>query len=284
VELTARRGGQLGDKRVLPNGLAVTGASRTEERLYQLIRDYFDGIVQVSPGCTVFDVGANIGLFSLEVLQRCQGDVQLYAFEPAPDSFAHLQNNLSEHFPQVPVHLSQSAVAAAPGTATFYHRPRASGLSSLVPGSVTDTEALAQAMLRADPPAGYEGAVPQWFRRLPHGLSKPLLRWAMKMGESKVTEFPCKVTTISEVMREQGVERIDYLKIDVEGAELDVLNGIQDSDWPKIQAVAMEVHDIDNRVAAVQDLLTRQGFQTIQAGQEWLFTGTNVYMVAATRG
>jgi hypothetical protein len=43
---------------------------------------------------TVIDVGAHIGLFSLEVLRRCRGDVRLLAFEPAPDSFAALERKI----------------------------------------------------------------------------------------------------------------------------------------------------------------------------------------------
>ena len=45
------------------------------------------------------------------------------------------------------------------------------------------------------------------------------------------------------MMREEGLERIDLLKIDVQRAELDVLEGIQEQDWEKIEQVVMEVHE-----------------------------------------
>ena len=44
----------------------------------------------------------------------------------------------------------------------------------------------------------------------------------------------CAMTTVSALMAEHDLERIDLLKIDVEGAELDVLRGIRPEDWPRI--------------------------------------------------
>jgi len=45
------------------------------------------------------------------------------------------------------------------------------------------------------------------------------------------------------VLREHGVEQIDLLKIDAEKAELDIINGIDDHDWPKIKQIVLEIHD-----------------------------------------
>lgn len=43
--------------------------------------------------------------------------------------------------------------------------------------------------------------------------------------------------TVSDLIRRHGLERVDLLKIDVEGAELDVLHGIEQEHWPRIQQV-----------------------------------------------
>ena len=45
----------------------------------------------------------------------------------------------------------------------------------------------------------------------------------------------CSVRTISSVIKERDIWRIDLLKIDVEKAELDVLEGINAEDWQKIK-------------------------------------------------
>ena len=44
---------------------------------------------------------------------------------------------------------------------------------------------------------------------------------------------------------------VDLLKVDVERAEKEVLEGILPSDWPKIRQVAMEVHDVDGGLQTV---------------------------------
>ena len=40
-------------------------------------------------------------------------------------------------------------------------------------------------------------------------------------------QYRCQLRTLSDVVREEGVERIDLLKIDVENAEYEVLMGIR---------------------------------------------------------
>jgi hypothetical protein len=60
-------------------------------------------------------------------------------------------------------------------------------------------------------------------------------------------------------MREHGIDRIDLLKIDAEGAELPVLEGIDEDDWPRIRQVTLEAHgeELADRVRA---LLEGKGF------------------------
>eukprot|EP00959_Pyramimonas_sp_CCMP1952_P440906 9230831-Pyramimonas_sp.AAC.2 len=45
---------------------------------------------------TVFDVGANTGLFALEALHQSGGKAQVYSFEPIPATFKVLEGNTSE--------------------------------------------------------------------------------------------------------------------------------------------------------------------------------------------
>ncbi|MBN4002011.1 FkbM family methyltransferase [Nostoc sp. LPT] len=47
-------------------------------------------------------------------------------------------------------------------------------------------------------------------------------------------QFTCQVKTISYIIEENKIERIDLLKIDVEKSERDVLAGIKERDWLKI--------------------------------------------------
>lgn len=266
----------------LPSGLSVSGASRADARSQHFVLDYFRPGVDIHGGMTVLDVGANIGFFSLEVLRRCGGDVNLFAFEPAPETFTRLRRNVRTLFPDAPAHLDRRALADSPGEATLYHRPRISVTSSLRREPLGDADVLLEGMLR-DPPAEYRGVFPAWFRQLPHGLAAALLRLAARWAHGRVVETPCAVTTVSAVLREHAIGQVDFLKVDVEGAELDVLRGIEPEDWPRVRRLAVEVHDLDGRVRTIRGLLEANGFDQVSVTQDWPFEGTNVYMVHAAR-
>ena len=96
-----------------------------------------------------------------------------------------------------------------------------------------------------------------------------------------------KLRRLSDVIREQGVERIDLLKVDVQRAELDVLRGIDETDWPKIRQVVMEVHDApgeatEGRLGEISGLLARRGF-AVEVEQDSLLVGTDRHNLFAVR-
>ena len=74
----------------LPNGMPVFQKNRAEtEFLYEevFVDTYLKHGVALRDGDTVFDVGANIGLFSMFAASRARG-ATLFAFEPIPEIFA----------------------------------------------------------------------------------------------------------------------------------------------------------------------------------------------------
>ena len=64
------------------------------------------------------------------------------------------------------------------------------------------------------------------------------------------------------MIHDEGVDRIDLLKLDVEGAEFDALEGIVASDWPRIGQVIVEVHEGKEACTRMERLLTERGFLT----------------------
>lgn len=50
------------------------------------------------------------------------------------------------------------------------------------------------------------------------------------------------------------------MQVDVEGAELEILKGAGEQTLSKIRQIVMEVHDIDDRLTQVHQLLDRTGF------------------------
>ena len=58
------------------------------------------------------------------------------------------------------------------------------------------------------------------------------------------------------------------IEVDVEGDELLVLRGVGADDWPKVQQVAVEVHDVHGRLDACVALLRRHRFATTVVAQQ----------------
>lgn len=110
----------------LSNGLLVYSNARTP--LHSLFMDVFarasymnPGIPTIKSGDIVVDIGANIGMFSL-FAASLSPDVQVYAFEPASDTFALLQKNVeANHLANV--QCAKCAVSAKTGELGLYlHR------------------------------------------------------------------------------------------------------------------------------------------------------------------
>lgn len=129
----------------------------------------------------VFDVGANIGWYSLHLARLLgQSGGKIYAFEPVPGTYAELAHNISLNGRGDTVRAHNIALGEADGTLEFY-----------VP-AFTGSVAASSVPLFPD-------------------------------DENRTVE--CPVTTLDTFIERNGIERLDLIKCDVEGAELFVLRG-----------------------------------------------------------
>nr|ASV47148.1 non-ribosomal peptide synthetase [uncultured bacterium] len=260
------RSGHLGDAtwHELPNGMAVVQANRNEtEFLYGEIFEsgqYFKHGISLQPGACVFDVGANIGMFSLYVADRIPG-VRIHAFEPIPHVARILALNAELH--ELDLRAHACGLAGEIGDVTFTYYPR----MTIFSGRFANAE--------------QEQATVKTFLRNQQAGTVELLDELVT--DRLVTEtVTCPVSTISEVIRREAVERIDLLKVDVEKSELAVLSGIAEEDWPKIRQVILEVHDEAGQLDAVATLLRNRGFQAV-VEQDRDLAGTPLYSVYAVK-
>jgi acyl carrier protein len=97
----------------------------------------------------------------------------------------------------------------------------------------------------------------------------------------KSERVSCRLVPLSAVIREHGVERIDLLKIDAERSELEVLAGLADEDWPKVQQLVIEVHDAEIR-DRVLEVLQARGFEVV-VEQDAYLAETELYNLYARR-
>jgi FkbM family methyltransferase len=231
--------------------------------LYQQVQGYFRPRLLgalAADEVTVVDVGANIGIFAIEVLQRTRGRARIHCFEPIPETFELLTRNVRPWSERVRAH--RAGLGRAEGEATFHYSPRQSAISSMYDMMASDDkEATLAAIYDRRICDKHHAELPAYMRYLPRSVNSALIDghgWWMKRGMTRVT---CPLTTLSGFMAREGLERIDVLKVDAEKAELDVLEGIRPGDWGKIRTIALELHDFEGRAERVQRMLIDHGFE-----------------------
>lgn len=90
---------------------------------------------------------------------------------------------------------------------------------------------------------------------------RPFVRtlfWPLMQIATQVRPVKCKIRPLSQHIDRLDLNRIDLLKVDVEGAEMSVLRGVSDKHWPRVQAVVVETEP-GNREPVLQ-LLQAKGF------------------------
>jgi FkbM family methyltransferase len=246
---------------VLPNGRAIFHASDDETRF--LYHEIFDAHEYLAHGVTcpanavVIDAGANIGLFALS-LHWSRPGTRVYAFEPAP-TFDILAANFARH--GVAGAAEQVAITNACGTTSFTFYPEVSGMSGRYADPDVDAAVVKRLLVNREP------------------LLAPHVHQIVA-GKLVPCAMTCRTITISDAIRDRELDRIDLLKLDVEGSERDALAGVAAAHWPRIAQVVVEVHGDAGDVAR---LLHDRGFEVAIDGGG-LRTGTGLYGVYARRG
>ena len=244
-------------KRVnLPDGRSIYCTHRDEVRgVAGQIELYLRHEISVQPGDCVVDVGANIGLFALEAARR---GANVHAFEPMPATFAALEANARE-LGNGRIRAHNLALGARAGAATFAYFRWMSSLSTRFPDWIGNNAAAGVVAVLDDPQLSPRFG---WFRGAPGWLRRVLVA-ALVRALMQPRPVSCRVETLSRALHALNIGAIDLLKIDVEGAEWDVLSGINARDWPRIAQVVAEVHDENGRVTRVESLLREQGFRVV---------------------
>ena len=242
----------------LPGGVVI--ASQQDSTTRELFTEIFEQGVYLRHGLTledgarVVDVGSNIGMFTVFAHSAACG-VRTWSFEPIPDTFARLRANAAlaggAH-----ARVFNTGVAHEDGTATFIHYPHASGLSGRYADVERDrgaTRSVIEGWMHRQAAADEAGEAAATAALAPAELD------AFLDERFQAVEFHCPLRTLSSVIREEAIDRIDLLKVDVEKSEYDVLLGIDDEHWPLVRQIAMEV-DTEELLEKVTALLERHGY------------------------
>lgn len=210
---------------------------------------------------TVVDVGANVGGASV-LFGLVRPGARILALEPVPHLCGAVELNARLH--DLDLVVVPGAVGDVRGRTRITYYPKNTAMSGMLADG-SDREVLKTYLAGEGNSASADG--------LDTTVAELLA------GEP----VDCEVRTLGQALRGHSVDRIDLLKIDVEKAEWQVLLGIDDDLWRRVDQVVMEVHDLDGRVAACVSLLEGKGFSVlVDRNQELL--NTNMYGLYARRG
>ena len=152
--------------------------------------DYITSMLK--PGDVVLDIGANVGSVSISLLKAQQDVGKIYAFEPLPDTFIKMKHNLELNGNPEKIHPVNVGMSNKAGTFVFY-LPGAAEAASMQPNM--------------DDYYMWESVDGHYT------------------GVKKMDKVECKVTTLDEYVAENNIGRVNFIKIDVEGNEKNVLTG-----------------------------------------------------------
>ncbi|KAK8061807.1 hypothetical protein PG994_008173 [Apiospora phragmitis] len=189
----------------------------SKEEAQFIYKEIFDDHCYNVPGLPdapfIVDAGANIGLFSLYAKQKYPA-CTILAFEPAPETYGLLTRNLELNHATSGVQTFPCGLASQAGTMALTYFPHLPGNSTLVP---------------AEKRKLYEEAVKK------RGSEAADARFG------GATQVNVKLERLSRFLGNcPGLQRIDLLKVDVEGAELEVLKGLDDAHWALVRNVMVE--------------------------------------------
>jgi len=247
----------------LPNGMSLYTYNKSELKfLYEEIFEdkiYFKHGISIPENGCVVDIGANLGMFTI-CSNFIAKNVKVYSFEPLPPTFELLKLNSSLY--KNHIKLFNCGISNKKETVSFKYYPNATILSSRYSEEKDVSETVKQYILNSEDFAQNE-------------YTEENIQELLK--ERLVTEeFDCELKTLSQIISDENIEKVDLLKIDVEKSELDVLEGISEKDWKKIKQLVLEVHDSDNRLKFVTDLLEKHNFK-VYIEQDSVVNETKLY-------
>ncbi|MCA9955344.1 MAG: FkbM family methyltransferase [Ardenticatenaceae bacterium] len=150
------------------------------------------------PGMTMLDIGAHVGYYSCRYAKKVGANGRIFSFEPHPRTFATLKHNVAK-LPQVTA--VQLALAEQEGTAELHDY-----LMMSASGSLHYDESMA-ALQKAQTQAN---------------------DIAPRIGQTFAAQtFTVRTTPVDTFLSAHGISQVDLVKMDIEGAEIGALRGMQ---------------------------------------------------------
>jgi len=223
-----------------PCGLiCVTNSNPMEtELMYNEIfvnKHYMLGGITVDSGNMVIDIGANVGMFTMFLLRNFKG-LCIHTIEPVPATYEILKHNLERYGDLGKVKTHKLAIGAHPDTETeIVVYPNMTGNSTMFPETKKSQREGTSTMFSEE--------------------ENEFLYTQIKLS--------VRTTTLSSLINADAIDRIDLLKIDAEGSEVGILNGLEPQHWELIRQIAVEVHDQEQNLPKVIEIIESNGMKAL---------------------
>ena len=181
----------------LKNGLKIHNKHNNTLSIFREIFEnkvYTNAIVEIEQGDIVFDVGANIGVFSL--FASMVKDVKIYGFEPHPDNFKLYTKNIEVN-----------------------NKSNITGLNCAL-GNEDSSRYLVN------------GVIPGGHKITNH-----------KNNERNESALKVETFSLASIMKKHQINQIDFMKLDCEGAEGEIISSMRTEDLQNVRKIAIEFHD-----------------------------------------
>ncbi len=259
----------VGSRYVLPDGSEIYSLNDNETRyLYEEIFEQREYIPRekLREQPVVVDLGANIGMFSLFAINEWHPS-RIIAAEPIAELRDVLSKNLSE-FPEAQI--APVAAGRVRESSVFMYYPGFSIMSGRYCDATRDLET-AKSIAR------------QKARGLPQDDQEVYEETLDFMLSPLFTAVPEQVDVwpLSQIIQEYRLAGIDLLKVDVEGSEVEVLEGIEDRDWPNIRNMIIEVDAELVDLGKILGMLADRGM-TYDSSQQDKYSETGLHVIYAS--
>ena len=239
------------------------------------IKGYLKHEIKINNGDVIIDVGANIGILGLR-LSQIYHNITIHAFEPIPEIYKVLQKNsaisLNKKFNTYMMGISNTNKELQ-----FTYYPNSPALSTAQPEIWSRDKnnfiAAVQGNITSAPKKFW------WAKFIPQFIT-PLIAKYLTSNSQTITST---VITLNSFIIENNLEKVNLLKIDCEGEEINVLHGISDANWKIINNVVMEVNDVENNLEKATTILSKNGFNNIQIEKEKGFEKTKLTNIYASK-
>ncbi len=185
----------------------------------------------------VVDIGAHIGIFTIYAARKAR-EGRVLAFEPDAENYAMLTRNLALNPQLAHVSAFNQAIWSSEGKRNLF---RADGYWS-----------------------GGHSLFENWMDDYSAGEGVE-----EQVDQTGAATIEVECTTLPRLMEANGLDRIDFLKVDCEGSEYEILLNLPEEELLRIKSMSLEYHAVEGFTGQdLADRLAGSGYAVEKVGSE----------------